>query len=192
MSPLTAFFLGLFGVGAVGIVSATLIVFAGMLIVGEKAGDLVRLADGTITTTLDRLPGLIESLPESVGDILNDGRAPEYSDNLDIKVAFATDERARGVRPVMTITNTGEEVVSLLAVRVAALSQDSLPLREWTEVVATPIGMCNDWRGPLYPGNTRYVVLGSSWRSFPMERLGQITGAVEISDVRIWRPTEGL
>ena len=82
--------------------------------------------------------------------------------------------------------------MSLLAVRVAALSQDSLPLREWTEVVATPIGLCNDWRGPIYPGNTRYVVLGSSWRSFPMERLGQITGAVEISDVRIWRPTEGL
>jgi len=75
---------------------------------------------------------------------------------------------------------------------VAALNQDSLPIREWTEVVATPIAMCNDWRGPLYPGTTRYVVLGSSWRGFPVERLGQITGAVEISDVRIWRPTEGL
>ena len=192
MSPFTAFFLGLFGVGAVGILSATLIVFAGMLIIGDKAGDLVRFADGTITTTLDRLPGLLESLPESVGDILNDGRAPEYADNLDVKVAFAADEWSRGVRPVMTITNKGEEVVSLLAVRVAALNQQNLPIREWTEVVATPIGMCNDLRGPLYPGTTRYVVLGSSWRGFPAERVDEITGAVEISDVRIWRPTEGM
>ncbi len=111
MSPLTALFIGIFGVGAVGIVSATLIVFAGMLIIGDKAGDLVRFADGTITTTLDRLPGLIESLPESLGDILNDGRAPEYSDNLDVQVAFAADEWSRGIRPVMTITNRGEEVV---------------------------------------------------------------------------------
>lgn len=189
MSPLTALFIGIFGVGAVGIASGTAIVLYGMRIIDTRATEVFGFADGTISTTLDRLPELIESLPKVVGDLLDDRRAPDYAANLDIDVDFVVGERSGGLLPVMTITNNGSEVVSLLTVRVAALNRHKLPVREWTEVVATPIGINNNWRGPLLPGKTRYVILGSGWRSIPEERAGDFTGAVEISDIRIWQPT---
>ena len=41
MSPFTAFFIGLFGIGAVGIVSGTTIVLFGMSIIESKASDVL-------------------------------------------------------------------------------------------------------------------------------------------------------
>ena len=90
---------------------------------------------------------------------------------------------------MLTITNNGPEVVSLLAVRLAALNENEIPLREWTEIVATPIATCNDWRGPLFPGKKRHVRL-SSWRTTRAKDVSRITGAVEISELRLWQPTE--
>lgn len=189
MSPLTALFLGIFGVGAVGIASGTAVVLYGMRIIDTRSSDLLGFADGTISTTLDRLPDLIDALPKAVEDLLSDRRAPEYLANLDVDISFVADERSKFVRPVMTITNNGGEVVSLLAIRVAALNKSGLPIREWTEIVATPIA-CEDWRGPIFPHKTRYVVLGSGWQGIPLRDADEITGAVEVADIRVWQPNE--
>ena len=189
MSPLTALFLGIFGVGAVGIASSAAIVLYGLRIIDTKSSDLLGFADGTITTTLDRLPDLIDALPKAVEDLLSDRRAPEYLANLDVDVSFVADERSKLARPVMTITNNGGEVVSLLAIRVAALNKSGLPIREWTEIVATPVAF-EEWRGPIFPGKTRYVVIGSGWRGIPSQEADQITGVVEVADIRVWQPGE--
>ena len=183
MSPLTAMFLGIFGVGGVGIFAGAAVVLYTLRIIDNKASALIGFAG----TTVESLPELIASLPPAIGDVLNDRRAPDYAANLDLSVRFVANEQGEGVRPVVTVINKGKEVVSMLAVRVAALDARKVPVREWTEVVATPIAADDDWRGPLMPGATRHVVL-SSWRSFPADKAESISAAPEISELRVWEP----
>lgn len=187
MSPMTAMFIGLFGVGAVGIASGATIVLYGMRIIDSKANALVGFAEHTVAG----LPELIESLPPSLADILSDRRAPEYASNVEMKLNFVPSERKGGLQPVMSITNKGNEVISMLAVRVAALDGRLVPIQEWTQVVATPIAVDDDWRGPLFPGATRHVVM-SSWRTVKADQGSDLTGAVEISELRVWQPKNDL
>ena len=112
-------------------------------------------------------------------------------DHGDIEWIY-TVECAKGsdtVRPVLTIVNNGDEVVSLLAIRVAVL-KDKVPARDWTQVVATPLAIDHDWPGPLMPGSTRHIVLSSCYRNIKAEDIKDITGSWEIADVRVWSPVE--
>ena len=186
MSPLTALFIGIFGVGALTIAGVSSVVLYAMRIADHRITDVLGLAENTIAG----LPELIDSLPPAIGDLLNDRRAPEYAASLDVDVTFVTDERSGRIHPVMTIANKGDEVVSMLAVRVAALKANGVPIREWTEVVATPIAIENDWRGPLMPHATRHVVL-SRCSGFPVKNADAVTAVYEISEVRVWEPTDG-
>ena len=185
MSPLTALFIGIFGIGAVGIASLTAVVLYGMRIIDTNASGVLRIAEEGV----EGLPDLLESLP-AIGDALGGHRAPDYVANLDIDVSFIVDERRGGLRPVLTVTNNGNEVVSMLAVRIAALNRSNVPLRDWTEIVATPIAIEDDWRGPMMPGATRYVVV-SSCRSIPADKIDDVSGVIEISEIRLWQPTDG-
>ena len=185
MSPITALFLGIFGVGGVGIAAGAMVVLYSLRILDSKASALIGFAEHTI----ESLPELIDALPPAIGDVLSDRRAPDYAANLDLSVRFVANEQSEGVRPVVTVTNKGKEVVSMLAVRVAALDARKVPVREWTEVVATPIAIDDDWRGPLMPGATRHVVL-SSWRSFPADKIEALSAAPEISELRVWVPKD--
>jgi hypothetical protein len=181
MSPLTAFFLGLFGVGAVAIGGITAVALRGLSMVDSKTSALINLVDGTV----EGLPELLASLPPAIGDVLNDRRAPEYAANVDVQLDFVPAED--GVRPVLTVTNKGEEVISMLAIRVAAFGERQLPTYDWTRVVATPLAIDDEWPGPLYPGNKRYVVLDRT-RRVPAEAADTVQGAYEIADVRVWVP----
>ena len=189
MSPLTALFLGIFGVAGVGIVSAAVIVLYGMTVVNSKASEVLGFTDTTVVKVFEALPELMESLPAAVGDVLNDKRDPDYAKNLDIKVAFVVDDNL-GVRPVLTILNEGDRTVSMLAVRVAALNEQGLPVREWTEVVATPVAVYDEWRGVIMPGGRRHVVLHSSWCGSPEDMAETITAVAEISELRVWEPPD--
>lgn len=177
--------------GAVGIASGTSVVLYGMHVLDKNATEAIGFVDNTLGGTLEGLPALIESLPESIAELLDDRRAPEYAANIEVSLNFVPDERNDGLRPVMTIVNKGDEVVSLLAVRVAALNKSMLPLRDWTEVVATPLAIDHDWRGPLMPGNTRHVRL-SCCRSLSEADIEDITGAWEIADIRVWQAKEAF
>lgn len=184
MSPITALFLGLFGVLAVGITSGTGIVLYTLRIANMNASSLLNLADSTIAG----LPELIERLPPALADLLDDRRVPEYAENLDVKVAFLIDERSDRVRPVMTVTNNGSSVVTMLTIRVAALNQEDMPVQEWTELVATPIAINDDLRGPIFPGSTRHIVLR---RGYLRTASGSaLRGAVEISELRVSAVTQ--
>ncbi len=186
MSPLTAFFLGLFGVGAVGVAGGTWVILYSLRIIDHKAETVLEFAEKTVNS----LPELVTALPPAL-DVLSGRRAPDYAGKLELAVKFTPNERADGVRPVLTILNKGSEVVSMLAVRVVALDSRSVPVREWTEVVATPIAIDDEWRGILMPGAPRHVVLSSS-RAFTPEQAATITGVVEISELRIWQPADAL
>lgn len=182
MSPLTAFFLGLFGMGAVGIAAGASVVLYTLTIVNQQAGLLVGFASN--------LPEFIEALPPSISEILHDRRAPDYASQVSVKVDFVQDARYDAIKPVLKIENNGDETITMLAVRVAVLNEAGLPIHEWTEVVATPIAIDDDWRGPMMPGNPRYVVLDSVWWDENNTELGKGTPVVEIADIRIWEATD--
>ncbi len=183
MSPLTAMVIGIFGTGGVAIVAVSAIVLSGMRIIDTKASAIIDLAEGTVMG----LPDLLESLPPALADLLDDRRAPAYASEIDIDVTFAPHQRRGGVRPVLTVTNNGSEVVSLLGVRIVALNKDQVPVREWTEMVATPIGLDdNDWRGPLMPGSTRYVMV-SCWPTIDEDKAEGLTAVTETTNIRVWK-----
>ncbi len=183
MSPLTAFFIGLFGVGAVGIGAASAVVLFAMGIVNDKAGTLLEFADDTVAG----LPKLLDSLPSAVEELLDDRRAPEYASQIEVDVSFVVDSRYGSIRPAVTIVNSGEEAVSLLALRVVALDANGVPVDEWTEVAATPIALDNSWRGPLLGGATRHILMSNRRNGRGLTDTAGITGAIEIVDVRIWQ-----
>ena len=186
MSPVTAFFLGIFGVVGVAIVSATMLATYAMHIVDSKTDGVI----GFAKTTIEGLPGLIDSLPPALGELLNDHRDPEYAANIKIDVQMITDERTDTVRPVLSITNDGDEVVSMLAVRVAVLNNDGVPLGDWTQVVATPIAIEDEWRGPLFPHTTRHVVCSRYGGSRSVSAKVDVRPEAEISELRVWTPSE--
>lgn len=183
MSPLTAFCFGLFGVGAVTIAGVTSIVLYGMRVI-DKRTDAVF---GIVGSTVAHLPDLVEQLPKAVGELLQDRRAFDYSPNVEVVAKFLFDEKRDRIRPSLVITNRGSEVVSLMAVRVAALNAQKNAVAEWTETVATPVGIADEWRGPLAPGATRYVVLRGDW-SLQRADVAALTPSIEISELRIWTP----
>jgi len=180
MSPITALIVGLFLFGGVGIASLTTVVLYTMRIADSNAAKLLHFAGNTV----DGLPELLKSLPPALADVLNDRRAPEYASNIDVKVKFINDEASGMLRPVVTVTNKGTEVISMLALHVAAMDENGTPRNDWTEVVATPLTIDNDWRGPLMPGNTRHVVLSGS-RSLA-GKSETLVAVAEIGDVRVW------
>ena len=182
MSPLTAFFLGIFGVVGVAVVSGTMLTTYALYIVDSKTDGVL----GFAKTTIEGLPDLVGSLPPALGELLNDHRDPQYALNIKIDVQMITDERTDTLRPVLTITNDGDEVVSMLAVRVAALNSNGVPVGDWTQVVATPIAIEGEWRGPLFPHTTRHVVCSRYSGSRRVSAKVDIRPVAEISELRVW------
>ena len=179
MSPLTALFMGISLVLTTAVASGAAVILYGLRIIDHRSEGVV----GLVQHVFDGVPELAASLPPVLSDLLHDRRAPEYVSQLDVDVAFVRDEDG-DVRPVLTIENKGTEMVSLLAVRVAALSASGTPLGEWTEIVATPLAVDDEWRGPLLPGSTRHVML-SGWLGESVDP-AELTGTVEIADIRVW------
>ena len=185
LSPLTALFLGFFGAGAIAIACGSGIVLYGMSMIDGHASTLL----GFATDTVEGLPGLLRALPPAVDDLLSQRRALGYAARIDVEARLVEGGRAGTVRPVLTVTNTGDEAVSLLAVRVAVLDEDGIPAGEWTEVVATPLAVDGPWRGPILPGSSRHVLLQGAWRGLSKGR-DSLTPVVEIADIFVWKPSD--
>ena len=182
MSPLTAMVIGIFGIGGVTIASATAVVLYSLSVVDKNLSVLIGIAENGV----DSLPEVLKSLPD-LADTLAGQRMFDYAEELEIEVHFTPSSREGRIRPVMTVTNRGREVVSTLALRVAAVTASGIPIHEWTEVVATPIALVDEWRGPLMPGATRHVILPS--RRLREDMPNNMTAMTEISELRIWDPT---
>ncbi|NOT00331.1 MAG: hypothetical protein HOP29_06855 [Phycisphaerales bacterium] len=167
------------------IVCASAATLYGMRIVERNADNLFAFAG----TSLDRLPELAESLPPALADLLADRRTPEYVDQLDVAVSLAESPHGSGrLSPLIQVRNRGDQVVSLLSLRVVIVDEEGRPVAENNEWAATPLAADDDWRGPLLPGSTRSFTadgcrVRSGWHD------GVLRAEAEITDVRTWNGT---
>ena len=174
---LSALIFGATAIAMTLIVSVASIVFYGMTMVDRKTDTLT----GTVRQLLEELPAIRAALPPALADAISDTRRPDYASHLKIEAAMPVPaERGRPPIATVAVENSGDEVVSLLAVRVIALDAAQNPVREWTEYLATPLALDGDWRGPLMPGSTRRAVL---CRTCPKEA---VSVECEVTELRVW------
>jgi hypothetical protein len=195
----TAIVKGVFGVVVVLIICGTALGLFGI----AKLDQNFKLAAAGV---LQILPEWQKSLPPAIADALSDKRVPEYRKSVEIETKLvAAETNATGededtedrpvrrhrhdVQPpatiVMTVTNNGEETVSILALRVLAVDERGVP--RWNESVyaATPVVLDCDWTGPLLPGATKTLAF-CVWG----EGAADWKPAVEVSEIRISVPRE--
>ncbi|MHC4556335.1 MAG: hypothetical protein ACYTFW_02440 [Planctomycetota bacterium] len=178
---LSALALGISTLAITLVISCTVLIIYGMNFAGDQSEKIVSLAENAVRG----LPDLQESLPPVLADLLNDRRQPDYRTQLDIsaKTILLPDQNGM-VRTTVDVVNNGNEVVSLLSLRVVVLTANDEILVESNEWAATPIAADHDWRGPLMPGSQRYFT--SSHSRLPVFSLSDLKTEVEITDIRIW------
>jgi hypothetical protein len=179
MSFLTALVCSVAGVAITIILSITGITIYAMSMIDEKTSNLA----GLVEETVKALPAVRESLPPALADAFNDERHPEYLQHLVISTKLLEgqgDQRWPRSRVVVEVQNNGNEVVTLLSLRLVGLDANDDPVREWHTWAATPLQLEDEWRGPLLPHETRRLAV---WcRS--SEQPAKITH--EVSEVRLW------
>lgn len=159
MSPFTALFIGMFLLGAVSVVGLTAVVLRVINVADQNIDRVIGFAGETI----GQVPEILENAPPAIAQFIGT-RQSGYVKNVQVAVNLLADRRREGVRPTLSITNNGDETITLMSIRVAALNPQGIPVGEWTEVVATPVGVSDDWRGPLGPNQTRHVVMRGGYR----------------------------
>lgn len=124
-----------------------------------------------------------KALPPVLSDAVNDRRAPEYRESVNVTArveATGKDDDQRVL--VLQVANKGQQTISLLALHVVLENDRDVPVRDFSVFAATPLAIEHDWRGPLFPGETRKIV----------ERLHDVSGAVkaevETTELRLWSP----
>lgn len=130
---------------------------------------------------VEAIPAIREALPPVLSDALNDHRAPEYVKQLDLSARLLPSDDNGWPRAVIEVVNNGDQMVTLLALRLAALDEDGTPVDDFTRYVATPFACDDDeWAGPLLPGATaRHVVYFHG---------DDDAASIEVSvaDIRVW------
>mgnify|MGYP005840404957 CR=1 FL=1 len=159
------------------------VVLYGMNIADRRAKDLAGLADMAVKN----LPELRKALPPALADLLDDTRCPEYRSHIEVSSRLAEDggPHAR-IRPIIEVRNKGDELVSLLSLRVVVLNDRNDPVYESNEWAATPIAAERDWRGPLMPGATTRIV-GRWIDTDPRRADSALRVEATITDIRVWR-----
>lgn len=178
----SALAMGLSAIVITFIISCTVVIIYGINFAGDKSEKLVSLVEEAVRS----LPALRDSLPPALADILDDRRQPDYCTKLEItaKTTLLPDRNGR-VRTIVNVVNKGQEVVSLLALRIVVLNADDEILAESNEWAATPFAAEHDWRGPLMPGSRRHFTSSHS-REFPVSSLNDLKTEIEITDIRVW------
>ncbi|HNQ23621.1 MAG TPA: hypothetical protein PKK06_11055 [Phycisphaerae bacterium] len=195
MSRIAALFWSIALVVITFIVTAGLLTGAGLAVLDSKTGDVLRLTERgleSVPELVGKVGELVKGLPPALAEPFNVRRAPQYAGNLEIKAQLLPPEEGGYWRPAITITNQGDRVVGVLAVRVVAVDEQQRPVAEWNEVVATPLALGDDdWRGPLLPQVTRQVLASGCWsphRSLQIAQMDKMTAVVEVADVMLCEP----
>ncbi|HPF38139.1 MAG TPA: hypothetical protein P5081_09275 [Phycisphaerae bacterium] len=175
-------FLSILAISVAGVVMTIIVcvsalAFRGLAIVDRKADTLTGLA----TDLVKALPEYREALPPALADAIDDERRPEYLEDLAISARIVEADSNGRTRGIVEVTNKGDEIVSLLSLRVVGLDKGEEPVWEHSTWAATPIQIDHDWRGPLMPGSTRRIPIQMR-RS---ERAA--TMSCEVTDVRVWK-----
>lgn len=178
---LSSLALGLSSLCITLIICCTVLILYGLHFASERTDRVITLAE----TAVQGLPALQASLPPAVADMLNDQRRPDYSQNLAITAQLTGRPGADGATFVnIEIVNNGDEVVSLLALRVIVVDEHGQLLSERQTWAATPLAVEHEWRGPIMPGSRRYFVCRGSLHG--VSPLDNLKTEVEINELRIW------
>ena len=181
-SFLSSIALGLSAIIITMLVSGTVVVLYTVDLASEKTDQVVAIVQGAISG----LPDFQESLPPAVGDLLNDRREPGYRKDLTVTASLVSAPDRHGmVRTAIEIVNNGDEVVSLMSLRINLFNEKGQLISTAQEWAATPLSIDNDWRGPILPDSRRYFVCRRSiaLSSSPFD---QIKTEVEINELRVW------
>ena len=174
---LTALVSGVFATLIVCIVCGVGLGWYAMNIFDRKVSDLA----GGGRALLETLPEWRESIAVA-GDLLDDRRAPEYREQLEMSVRVFSDGMGENIQwAVVEVTNSGDEVVTFLSARVVLSDEEGIPVREYRTFVATPLTIDDgDWRGPLLPGATCRFKLDCCVAR------GDLSGSIQVTDLRVW------
>lgn len=137
-----------------------------------------------VENAINDLPALVRSVP-FLDEAVSSVRRVDYIEDLDIEMSFSKDLRHEDrMRVVATVVNEGEEVVSLLVMRVVVSDQYGNVVDEDTRVLATPFGFDDDMPGPLLPGAKRRATTGT------FRYVENPSIEYEISEIRISTPSD--
>jgi len=168
------------------IVSATVVLLYAVHLASDKSERVIALAQSAV----HGLPEFQQSLPPALADMLDDRRQPDYAGQLAITARVTAQPGSNGrTRTAVEIVNNGNQVVSLLSLRVVLLDEHDELLCESQEWAATPVAVENDWRGPLMPGSRRRFVCSRSC-PYDVGPLDVIKPEIEITELRIWNASE--
>jgi len=156
-------------------VSAGTAIFA-LSVIDRKADSLTQL----VGTAFESLPEIRAALPPALQDAMNDHRAPAYQAQLDINARLVHESGQRWQRGVVEVTNRGDEVVTLLTLRVVGVDDAGEPVTEISVCGASPIQIEDEWRGPLLPGSTRKIPV-DIWSRHQAQDM-----QIELTDIRVW------
>jgi hypothetical protein len=147
---------------------------------GEKSERLVTLAQSAVKG----LPELEKALPPVLSDMLDDHRQPDYAGKLAITAKVSPQPGRHGLtRTAIEIVNNGQEVVSLLSLRIILLDETGQLACETQDWAATPLATDGELRGPIMPGSRRYFVKRCMCDTDATEGLH---AEVEITELRVW------
>lgn len=178
---LSALALGVSAIVIALITCCTVVIIYGMHFVGEKSEQIVSLVEDAV----QGLPTVQKSLPPIFSDILDDRRQPDYSSQLEITAKTAVQSGHSGrVRASVTVVNKGQEVVTLLSLRVLVLDGAGEIVGVSSEWAATPFTVDDNWRGPILPGAHRYFTCVHDGPG--VLATDDLKAVVEITDVRVW------
>lgn len=162
----------------------------GLRIVDTKSDNVL----ASVQHVIGNLPEIQKNLPPVLADALNDERRPDYLGKIKITASLGAGPNKRGdIHPFVEITNTGDEVVSMLPLRITLSDAQGSGLAQRSRMGATPLGVADeDWPGPLMPGATRKIVQRFSLERERGSNPGEASDyqvSCEVTDVRIWKPT---
>lgn len=175
---LSALFHGVFGFLTVLVVCASGLGFYALRIADTKVDSLFTMTGNLISG----LPEWQQNLPPLLAEMLDDRRAPEYRTQVDVSVkTVAAHDRSDRELTVVQVVNKGPEAISMLALNVVLEDRSGVPVHESRVYAATPIAIDEaEWRGPLFPHDTRrFVVCGWGHES-------GLRPTFQIAELRIW------
>ena len=175
---LSALFNGLFGFLTVTVICASGLGVYALHIADNKVGGLLTMTGDLISD----LPQWQQSLPPLLAETLDDRRAPQYREQVDVSVRAVTSSDSRDrEQTVVEVVNKGSETISVLALNVVLEDKNGVPVRENRVYAATPIAIDEaEWRGPLFPHDARRFVVCRCGHE------GGLRPTFQIAELRVW------
>lgn len=168
------------------VISSTTLIIYGMHFIGDRSEKLV----STVGAAIGGLDEFQEALPPIIADVLNDRRRPDYRDQIDVTARISPiPGHNNHIRVAVQAKNKGQEVVSMLTIRVILLDENNEVISETDKWIATPITTDGGLPGPIMPGSNRRSTV-YTYCTHGEKALDSLKTEIEITDLRVWNAPE--